>query len=160
MNALAAALALAWSLAWPQDGHRSHGVSLERFTPVATGDQRGAPKPGARIARNAGEWLALRRDLGISDEQALAWKADRQPLDDLDWGRDQIVLVSAGERPTGGFTLAVTSVRVLQSGNWRIDAELTGPKPDEMSMQVLTRPWALVRTRQLGGRPFVFVKDK
>jgi hypothetical protein len=160
VNALTAALALAWSLVWPQDGHRSYGVSLERFTTVTTGDQGGSAKPGARVVHNAGEWLALRRDLGISDEQASAWKASRGPLSGLDWGRDQLVLVSGGERQSGGFTVEVSSVRVLQSGNWRVDAEVTGPKPDEMSIQALTRPWALVRTRRFAGRPFVFVKDK
>ncbi len=55
------------------------------------------------------------------------------------------VLVSAGERPTGGYSIEVDSITEVTPGTAYIHATLDSPKEGSMVTQVLTYPTAMVK---------------
>ena len=62
----------------------------------------------------------------------------------VDFAKDTVAAVFAGTQPTGGISLAVSSLRQEKDG-WHLRLELRKPGPDCIVTQVLTQPWMLVR---------------
>jgi hypothetical protein len=62
----------------------------------------------------------------------------------VDFAKDTVAAVFAGTQPTGGISLAVSSLRQEKDG-WHLRLELRKPGPDCMVTQALTQPWMLVR---------------
>ncbi len=60
------------------------------------------------------------------------------------------VLVSAGEKPTGGYSLDVRGVYLEESQTLLVKADVNSPAPDMMVIQVLTYPGLLIRIDKEG----------
>lgn len=60
------------------------------------------------------------------------------------------VLVSAGQRNTGGYNVTVDKVVKKQSGDIFIDATVHSPDPDMMVIQVITWPYTVIRIENPG----------
>lgn len=60
-------------------------------------------------------------------------------------GQDTYVLVSAGEKPTGGFKLEVESATVVRPGSLYLVTRISGPDPDAMVTTALTYPHILIK---------------
>lgn len=50
------------------------------------------------------------------------------------------VIISAGQRPTGGYQVDLTSITKDKNGKWTIHASVKKPGPGTMVTQVLTYP--------------------
>ncbi|WP_134683128.1 protease complex subunit PrcB family protein [Brevibacillus migulae] len=54
------------------------------------------------------------------------------------------IVISAGQRPTGGYQLTVTDVRKQADGSWLIQTAVKKPAPGHMVTQVLTYPTIVI----------------
>ncbi|ABR47692.1 copper amine oxidase domain protein [Alkaliphilus metalliredigens QYMF] len=72
-------------------------------------------------------------------------KFDTQGIHSLIDGEWKYVLVSAGEKPTGGYSIQIDSITEVTQGTAYIHATLQSPNRDDMVTQALTYPNVLVR---------------
>jgi len=54
------------------------------------------------------------------------------------------VLICAGEKPTGGYSVEIDSATVVYPGKVYLVAKITEPSPDDMVIQVITYPCRLI----------------
>ena len=69
---------------------------------------------------------------------------DEKGIYRLDLGDYTYILVTEGERPTGGYTLEVTSV-TTDSDKILVSTTFTSPPEDAMVITVITYPSTLIR---------------
>lgn len=111
--------------------------------------------------RGAGDTEAPRRPGGAA-KPPVAWEArqdDDLPADVRRWveehqsevgifrrtsGKATYILVSWGERRTGGYSVKVEDVRAVGDGALVLAVELTDPRPGEEASQAVTHPHAVV----------------
>mgnify|MGYP001234684713 CR=1 FL=1 len=60
-------------------------------------------------------------------------------------GDETYVLVAAGEKPTGGYSVKIESVTMVAPGNVYIAARVSAPSPDMMVIQAFTYPHVLIK---------------
>lgn len=65
-------------------------------------------------------------------------------ISSIDFKEYKYILVGAGEMPTGGYSVEITSV-VGKEDTIIVDAKINAPKDDEMVTEALTYPNALIR---------------
>ena len=106
---------------------------------VAQGTMSGIEEPRQAVVRTAAEWQAL-------------WKehAPGQAVPAVDFAQSMVVAVFLGSRPTAGFAVEITAVR--QEGS-RTVVEYVERRPagDELTAQVLTSPFHVVRATRATG---------
>ncbi len=69
----------------------------------------------------------------------------RQPAGpSVDFSRESVVGIFLGTKPTGGYSLEVTSVEALSDG-LRVNVSIRNPAAGSITTQALTSPWVLVR---------------
>lgn len=113
------------------------------FSTIEQGSVSGIAKPTALVIKSEKEWQAL-------------WArhaAVRAPTPDppqIDFSREMVIAVFAGERTTGGVTVEVTAIDV-SSGAIRATYQESGPPPDSILTQALTQPYHLVITPRVEG---------
>ena len=73
------------------------------------------------------------------------------PPPDIDFRRDELLLVSAGSRPNGCYSLQVRRVR-LRGGLLEVDADLNEPGSGCLCPDGIVRPVHVVRIRETGRR--------
>jgi hypothetical protein len=66
------------------------------------------------------------------------------PAKPVDFSANQVVLLAAGEKPTGGYAIRVDSVEATQDG-LKLNATETRPGKDCMVTQALTAPYLFVK---------------
>jgi len=66
-------------------------------------------------------------------------------LTGVDWSREAVVIVDMGEQRTGGYSVAVRSVRVQAPNRVELHLEVQRPGPGVMVTQALTHPYAVAR---------------
>jgi len=110
------------------------------FTSVATGTSSLIDSERTVVVRTADEWDAL-------------WKehAPTRQRPNIDFKRDAVVGVFLGTRPTSGFGVAITAVRVRDRVA-TVEYVERKPNPDLMLAQVLTSPFHLVRIPATTGK--------
>lgn len=69
---------------------------------------------------------------------------NKKGLSTFDFKEHKYVLVGAGEKPTGGYSVEVTSV-VGKEDSILINAKVNAPKADEMVTEAITYPSTLIR---------------
>ncbi|HEB66488.1 MAG TPA: protease complex subunit PrcB family protein [Gammaproteobacteria bacterium] len=102
------------------------------FTTVAMGEQSGIHQPKNVVVRTADEWARL-------------WKlhdAGKRPS--IDFGRDMVIAVFLGQRPTAGYRVRIMDVR---QGPDQLQVHVRERKPDSNAVlaQVLTYPYVMIR---------------
>lgn len=81
------------------------------------------------------------------DEEIQEWYEEsmqEEGIHRLNKGGHTFILVSAGEKPTGGYELTITSVTAGEDV-LKVGANLTSPPADAMVITVITYPSALIR---------------
>lgn len=68
--------------------------------------------------------------------------SDEQP--EVDFSRQSVLAVFAGEKPTGGYSIRITGIQ-QQGSSLVVSYSETSPGPDAMVTQVITSPAHLVR---------------
>jgi hypothetical protein len=61
----------------------------------------------------------------------------------IDFNREGVLFIAAGERPTGGYAVAVKSIR-RDGEAIVVDAPVNSPPPDAMVTQAITSPYVVV----------------
>ena len=114
--------------------------TLVPFTTISQGGQSGIESRREVIVRAEGEWQAL-------------WKEhqpdERPPA--VDFSKSMAIGVFLGFRNTGGYSVAITSIGHAGDEIVVTWAE-SKPGPQDITSQVLTFPYHIVRTERQDGR--------
>jgi outer membrane receptor protein involved in Fe transport len=80
-----------------------------------------------------------------ADEYAAKWEqtVGGGTPPQVDFAGDSVVILLAGSRPTGGYSVEVRGAR-LEGRTLVIDAAVKGPPPDSMVTQAFTSPFAAI----------------
>lgn len=73
----------------------------------------------------------------------------------INWSKNQVVLLAMGQRNTGGFNISVDKV-VYGNSEILVYYKTTGPKAGEMVTQALTAPYVLFTIANKKDLPVVF----
>jgi hypothetical protein len=99
------------------------------------------------VIRDANAWAEFWSELGVGERP------------EVDFTRDLVVVVAAGQRPTGGHEIAVD--QVTQSGPaLTISVVETKPGPNCMTTAALTQPVDVVVIPAVGAKSWSFVEQK
>jgi len=99
------------------------------------------------IIRDANAWANFWSELGVGDRPA------------VDFTRDVVVAVAAGQRPTGGYEIAVDRVRQA-NGELTVEVVETTPGPNCMTTTSLTQPVDVIVVPAPTARSWSFVERK
>jgi hypothetical protein len=100
-------------------------------------------KPG--VARSDEELVKL-----TGDKNASADFAKRFKVDAIDWKKQMVIIVSDGQKPTGGYSVGVTDLKADGKTlivNWK----LKKPDPGSILPQIVTNPGEAVLTDRFEG---------
>lgn len=99
------------------------------------------------IIRDANAWAAFWSELGVGDRPS------------VDFSRDLVIAVAAGQRPSGGHEIAVS--RVAESnGELQVEVVETTPGPNCMTTSSLTQPVDVVVVPGVTTRSWSFTERK
>jgi hypothetical protein len=109
------------------------------FRTVEKGAQSNVDAARHIVIRSSAEWTAF-------------WKTHNfdKPAPRVDFDKEMVLGVFMGNRPTGGYSVAITSV-VERDGSLVVTYSETSPRPGAMTAQVLTFPYHLVAVAKRGG---------
>jgi hypothetical protein len=99
------------------------------------------------IIRDANAWASFWSELGVGDRPT------------VDFTRDVVVAVAAGQRPTGGYEIAVDRVRQA-NGELTVEVVETAPGPNCMTTTPLTQPVDVIVVPAPTARSWSFVERK
>jgi hypothetical protein len=99
------------------------------------------------VIRDANTWSAFWSELGVGERPA------------VDFTRDIAVAVATGQRPSGGYEIAVSRIRQAD-GALTIEVTETAPGPNCMTAATLTQPVDLVVIPAQGVRNWTFAERK
>ena len=117
------------------------------FSTIEQGSASGVTSPTTLVIRSEEEWQVLWA-------RHAAVRAPTPGPPQIDFSREMVIAVFAGERTTGGFTVEVTAIDV-SSGAIRVTYHESDPPPDSFLTQALTQPYHLVTTPRVEG-PITF----
>jgi hypothetical protein len=143
--------------------HAANLVLLALCLPVMTAcaDPQSAPAlPLRSVSKGAFSGITDVRQEVIRDKEAFAKVWDelqarsrpRPSLPEIDFAREMLVLVTLGQRRTGGFSIEVVNVEVRQD-RLRVGVRRQNPAPGAMVIEVLTSPFHLVAVPKSDLRP-------
>ncbi|HEX8617742.1 MAG TPA: protease complex subunit PrcB family protein [Thermoanaerobaculia bacterium] len=122
----------------------------------AAGSAPGDAAPRYRVVANAAYASATGTNAIVAaDETAYrnTWSsmigAGEAPA--VDFATETAVFLFGGERPTGGYSVAVRGVRV-EGDTLVVDGSVNAPPPDAMSTQAITSPYAVIAVKTRGVR--------
>ncbi len=110
------------------------------FVTIARGDQSGIDRQREATVRTAEEWQAL-------------WKEHQpdEPPPRLDFSKSIAIGVFLGFRNTGGYSVAITSIE-RAGDDIVVTWKESRPGPQDITSQVLTFPFHIVRIERLDGK--------
>ena len=114
-----------------------------------------ADRAGVPCCRESGYQAAVELVLRTRPEWEAAWKtlASAQPtppLPAVDFGREMVLVVSSGTRPTGGWSITIERVERVGEA-LHVSVLETSPGRYCMTAQVLTHPAAAVAVPRFAG---------
>jgi protease stability complex PrcB-like protein len=99
------------------------------------------------VIRDANAWAEFWSELGVGDRPA------------VDFTRDVAIAVTAGQRATGGYEIAIDRVR-QQAGDLLVEVVETTPGPNCMTSSALTQPADVVVVPGVSAKSWSFVERK
>jgi len=99
------------------------------------------------VIQEANTWAEFWSELGVGNRPA------------VDFTRDIVIAVAAGERPSGGYEIAVNQV-TRTNGELRVEVRETTPGPNCRSTSSLTQPVDVVVVQGVKPRSWSFVEQK
>ena len=112
-------------------------ASRVTFQTLLKGYRSAVREPLQAAARNQTEWKALW-------EKHVSTEPYRPALPTVDFGRETIIAVFLGEKPTGGHDIEITNVEQRDGGLVVSYAERS-PQPGAMVTQAFIQPFHIVR---------------
>jgi hypothetical protein len=113
-------------------------LALVPFVSIGEGTASGIADPREVVVRSEQEWKTLWRQ-----------HAPSGPPPAVDFRKEIVVGVFAGQRPTEGYRVEIVRVE-RESEGFSVVYRVEGPAPDALAAQVLTQPFKLVRLPGLG----------
>lgn len=117
---------------------RSAPSGSDGFRTIAIGYQTGITTGAVRAARNEAEWAVLWRE-------HTSREIPRPAAPTIDFAKEIVVCVLAGERPTGGYGIEVLDAR-FDGKSMVLGTRETKPADDAIVPMVLTRPYHMIAT--------------
>jgi hypothetical protein len=99
------------------------------------------------VIQEANTWAEFWSELGVGERPA------------VDFTRDIVIAVAAGERPSGGYEIAVNQV-TQANGELRVEVRETSPGPNCLSSSSLTQPVDVVVVQGVKPKSWSFVEQK
>jgi hypothetical protein len=99
------------------------------------------------VIQEANTWAEFWSELGVGERPA------------VDFTRDIVIAVAAGERPSGGYEIAVNQV-TQTNGELRVEVRETTPGPNCLTTSSLTQPVDVVVVQGVKPRSWSFVEQK
>jgi hypothetical protein len=129
-------------------GYAPYGGSTSvEFRRLGQWTRTGIGEARRLVIRDANGWAEFWSELGMGDRP------------EVDFSRDLVVAVAAGQRPTGGHEIAVD--RVSQAdGELTISVVETTPSPNCVTTTALTQPVDVVVVPKVSARSWSFVERK
>jgi hypothetical protein len=111
------------------------------------------PAPFARelVLQTPGSWQAFYRE-ATGNPAAFA------PAD-VDWGKELLVAICLGQRPTTGYSVFVESVKRIRPNEILVGYVESTPRRGEAVAEMLTSPWIVIRMNRAAGQ-ILFSKRK
>src|SRR5690554_1282038 len=102
------------------------------------------------------ERLVVKSDAGL--QSIYDRIATKEATPQINWNKNQVVLLSMGQRNTGGFSISVDRV-VYGNSEILVYYKTTEPKVGEMVTQALTAPYVLFTIDNKKDLPVVFKEE-
>jgi protease stability complex PrcB-like protein len=99
------------------------------------------------VIRDANAWAEFWSELGVGDRP------------DVDFTQNVVVAVATGQRPSGGYEIAVDRIHQA-NGELTVDVVETAPGPNCMSTAALTQPVDVVVVPSFAAKSWSFVDRK
>jgi len=99
------------------------------------------------VIQDANTWAEFWSELGVGSRPA------------VDFTRDIVIAVAAGERPSGGYEIAVNQV-TQTNGELRVEVRETTPGPNCRSTSSLTQPADVIVVQGVKPKSWSFVEQK
>ena len=99
------------------------------------------------VIQDANAWAEFWSELGVGDRPA------------VDFTRDIVIAVAAGERPSGGYEIAINQVTPV-NGELRVEVRETSPGPNCLSTSSLTQPVDVVVVQGVKPKSWSFLEQK
>ena len=108
------------------------------YEPLAQGNQA--------VAEESEEFIFVTSEAQFLElwNRAYGNQLDVPPLPNVNFEREAILAIFAGQKPTGGYGVEVEDVQ-LERGDVYIDLTFSEPAEDAISTQALTSPWIMLR---------------
>ena len=131
-----------------QQGYAPYGTAATpEIRRIGKWTRTGINEARRLVIRDANAWAAFWSELGMGDRPA------------VDFTRDLVIAVAAGQQPSGGYEVAVN--RVSQTnGELIIEVVETSPSPNCMTSSSLTQPVDVVVLPGVNARGWSFVERK
>ena len=138
-----------WRDTTVQQGYAPYGNAQAevQFRRIGQWTHTGISERRRLVIRDANGWAAFWSELGVGDRPA------------LDFTRDLVVAVAAGQQSSGGHEISVTQV-TNANGELRIEVVETSPGPNCMTTTALTQPVDVVVVPAVGAKNWSFVEQK
>ena len=114
---------------------------IDRLFRAASSD---LSEPAELVVHDAASWEGTWERL-----TAATVPAPDRPV--VDFSRDVVLVVAAGERPSGGWRVTVDAVRPAADGGLDVTYTVAGPAPECFTTQVITAPVDVVRVPRPAG---------
>jgi hypothetical protein len=99
------------------------------------------------VIRDGNSWSDFWSELGMGDRP------------EVDFNRDVIVAIAAGQRSSGGYEIAVDRVRQAD-GELTVEVVETAPGPNCITTTALTQPVDVVAVPAVGVRSWSFIEHR
>jgi hypothetical protein len=120
------------------------GLELRR---IGQWSRTGIGEARRLVIRDANAWAEFWSELGVGDRPA------------VDFSRNLVVAVAAGQRPSGGYEIAVQEV-TPRDGELVVEVVETTPGPNCITTSSLTQPVDVVVVPSVGARSWSFLEHK
>jgi hypothetical protein len=131
-----------------EKGYAAYGTSgslqvrrIGQWTRTGIGEAR------RLVIRNANAWADFWSELGVGDRP------------EIDFTRDVVVAVAAGQKSTGGHEIAIQQVRQV-NGELAVDVVEISPGPNCMTTASLTQPVDVVVVAAVSAKSWSFAERK
>ncbi len=125
------------------------GGQTVSFTTIDQGTQSGVRQRKSLVIKSAEEWESLLQTHRMPHGSA----ASGAPID---FNREMVVAVFMGEKPSGGYGIAITRIEAdYENQQLHITVRERNPPPNTLSTQALTQPYHIIKLAKIDV-PIVF----
>ncbi len=128
-------------------GYAPYGGNALDIRRIGQWTRTGIGEARRLVIRDANAWADFWSELGVGERPT------------VDFSQDVVVAVAAGQRPTGGYEIAVDRV-VNNNGELTADVVETAPGPNCMTTASLTQPVDVVVVPGVTPRSWSFIERK